>query len=253
MISPGVIKDPAKEGLLPVLPFGAPFDSTRYQHLNHLLIVAAASIGDAKTWINSLLPSWAAVFSLHATKSFGIGEGGLIIFGSKETADKFRSWINFGFNGSRDALALGTNAKLSEIQAAVGLAVMDGWDDEAAEWKLLRMQADKISEHLSLGQFSVIPKGATSPYWIISHSNHRVISRIEVALMDSRIETRRWWSRGCHLMSAFSLASANKVSVQPATEQLGQRYLGLPFSRGMSEIDFRAVGRVLSDCLRVLN
>jgi dTDP-4-amino-4,6-dideoxygalactose transaminase len=250
MIAADVIVDPSSEGLVPVLPFGAPFDSTSYLHLEHVLVDAAASIGSASTWIDTMRSSWAAVFSLHATKSFGIGEGGLIVFGSKEAADKFRPWINFGFHGTRDALSIGTNAKLSEIQAAVGLAVMDSWDDEAADWAQLRTRADAISQDFDLGQFAVIPKGVISPYWIISSSNQNSIPRIESALFESKIATRRWWSKGCHLMPAFSLIEkwGSPSPVAPNTEVLGNRYLGLPFFRGMTDNEFGKIQTILSGC-----
>jgi dTDP-4-amino-4,6-dideoxygalactose transaminase len=73
MISSSVVKNPKTEGLIPVLPFGAPLNSSEYSKLEHVLIDAAASIGGASAWINSIRENWGVVFSLHATKSFGIG------------------------------------------------------------------------------------------------------------------------------------------------------------------------------------
>jgi dTDP-4-amino-4,6-dideoxygalactose transaminase len=190
-------------------------------------------LGGAAAWINDLRESWAAVFSLHATKSFGIGEGGLIAFGSQGMADQFRTWINFGFSGKRESQIIGTNAKLSEIQAAVGLVVMDGWGVEEAEWKTVRFLTDEISEHLGLGQFDIIPEGTLSPYWIISHSDHEVISSIQLACLENKIETRKWWSEGCHRMPAFSKLNTS-LSAYSNTGSVGRRYLGLPFFREMN-------------------
>jgi dTDP-4-amino-4,6-dideoxygalactose transaminase len=64
----------------------------------------------------------AEVFSLHATKVFGIGEGG-VVFAPKELADRVRTVINFGIRP--DGIGPGTNGKLSEYPCAVGLAVLD--------------------------------------------------------------------------------------------------------------------------------
>jgi dTDP-4-amino-4,6-dideoxygalactose transaminase len=240
MISPHVIQDTTKEGIVPVLLFGAGLDAAVYSHLDHVLVDAAASIGGAAAWINDLRDSWAAVFSLHATKSFGIGEGGLVVFGSKEMASEFRAWINFGFSGSRESLRLGTNAKLSEVQAAVGLAVIDNWSVEEAEWRSVRLLADEISENLGLGQFDIIPEGTLSPYWIISHSNHEVILRIQLKCLEKKIETRKWWSDGCHSMPAFSSSHCSKNSFEE-TQRLAKRYLGLPLHRNTS---LQELGRI---------
>jgi dTDP-4-amino-4,6-dideoxygalactose transaminase len=244
MISPGAIKDLKTEGMVPVLPFGAPFRANDFKHIDHLLVDAAASIGGASAWIKDLRESWAAVFSLHGTKSFGIGEGGLIVFGSKEMANSFRTWMNFGFSGSRESVMLGTNAKLSEVQAAVGLAVMDGWGVEEDEWRTVRFLTDEISENLGLGQFEIIPEGTISPYWIISHSDHEVASRIQLACLESKIETRKWWSEGCHSMPAFSELTILQFGY-PNTSFIGRKYLGLPFHREITRSNFERIALIL--------
>lgn len=245
MISPTVITDSKTEGVVPVLAFGAPFHSDAFKHIDHLVVDAAASIGGASSWINQLRQTWAAVFSLHATKSFGIGEGGLIVFGSNDMADEFRSWINFGFSGSRDAQSLGTNAKMSEVQAAVGLAVMDNWGVEESEWNKVRSQTDEISQSLGLGQFDVIPRGTLSPYWIISHSDHEVISRIQLACLENKIETRKWWAEGCHGMPAFTVVSTVGF---PNTDETGSSYLGLPFFRKLSDSAISQIQKIITAC-----
>jgi dTDP-4-amino-4,6-dideoxygalactose transaminase len=244
MISPTVITDSRIEGLVPVLPFGASFHSEAFKHLDQVLVDAAASIGGASTWIKDLKESWAAVFSLHATKSFGIGEGGLIVFGSKEMAEGFRSWMNFGFNGTRDAQRLGTNAKLSEVQASIGLAVMDNWVVEEAAWNQVRSLTDAISDNLGLGGFDVIPKGTLSPYWIISHSDDEVISSIQLACIENKIETRKWWGEGCHQMPAFSELSSS-ISAYSSTEYVGGRYLGLPFFRELTPANLEQISLIV--------
>lgn len=246
MIPSSVVKNLKAEGLVPVLPFGAPFDSSEYSKLDHVLIDAAASIGGAKSWIGSIRENWGVVFSLHATKSFGIGEGGLMVFGSKELADKFRSWINFGFSGTRESLIPATNAKLSEVQAAVGLAVLDDWENEAQEWGRIRDMTDAVSGDLGIGPFDAIPRATISPYWIISHAEHGLIHRIELALEEVGIETRKWWSIGCHEMPAFKQLIDKDFQ---NTKVVGGTYLGLPAFRDMKENEFDSIRTIVTGCL----
>jgi len=65
--------------------------------------------------------------SLHATKPFGVGEGGLVITYDPLLADKARLISNFGSQG-RITQMTGENAKMSEYHAAVGLAQLERWE-----------------------------------------------------------------------------------------------------------------------------
>ena len=62
------------------------------------------------------------VFSFHATKFFNTFEGGAIATNDDQLAHKLRLMKNFGFEGKDNVIHLGTNAKMSEISAAMGLA-----------------------------------------------------------------------------------------------------------------------------------
>lgn len=248
MISPNVITDSKTNGVIPVLPFGAPFEPSAFKHINHLLVDAAASIGGAANWINDLRESWAAVFSLHATKSFGIGEGGLIVFGSKDLANEFRAWINFGFSGSRESLRLGTNAKLSEVQAAVGLAVLDNWEAEEKEWLASRALVNQVNNSLGLEPTLALLRGdeLVGPYWIIFHHEPAVVNQIERHLLDHAIATRKWWSPVAHKMPGFRHLENH---ILRETDFISARYLGLPFFRKLATNELSKIVILLEEVL----
>ena len=62
--------------------------------------------------------------SFHATKLFHTGEGGAIFCKDSELAQKIYYSHNFGHNGPLEFHGLGINGKISELQAAMGLAVL---------------------------------------------------------------------------------------------------------------------------------
>ena len=62
------------------------------------------------------------VFSFHATKIINCFEGGAITTDDDELAAELRHLRNFGFTGLDEVSSIGTNAKMSEIHAAMGLA-----------------------------------------------------------------------------------------------------------------------------------
>ena len=67
------------------------------------------------------------IVSLHATKALGCGEGGFVMSTDKELISRITGRSNFGFMSRREAMSVGTNAKMSEYHAAVGLSALDEW------------------------------------------------------------------------------------------------------------------------------
>ena len=65
----------------------------------------------------------------HATKVVHAFEGGAIVTDDAELAERARLLRNFGFSGYDEVVALGTNAKMSEASAAMGLTSLDSVDD----------------------------------------------------------------------------------------------------------------------------
>ncbi|HET9198650.1 MAG TPA: DegT/DnrJ/EryC1/StrS family aminotransferase, partial [Solirubrobacterales bacterium] len=70
----------------------------------------------------------AAVISFHATKVANAFEGGAVVTADPELAERVARMRNFGFVDEDEVVGLGTNAKLSEAGAAMGLASLDALD-----------------------------------------------------------------------------------------------------------------------------
>ncbi|MBW8872117.1 MAG: aminotransferase class I/II-fold pyridoxal phosphate-dependent enzyme, partial [Leifsonia sp.] len=63
----------------------------------------------------------AEVFSFHATKFFNTFEGGAIVTDDDEVAEQARLMRNFGFAGADNVISAGSNAKMTDVAAAMGL------------------------------------------------------------------------------------------------------------------------------------
>ena len=74
----------------------------------------------------------AEVFSFHATKFFNTFEGGAIVTDDDELAGRARLMRNFGFSGYDNVIYPGTNGKMPEIAAAMGLTNLGTLDDIVA-------------------------------------------------------------------------------------------------------------------------
>jgi dTDP-4-amino-4,6-dideoxygalactose transaminase len=72
------------------------------------------------------------VFSFHATKFFNTFEGGAVVTNNDDLAEKMRLMRNFGFHDYDNVIYPGTNGKMTEISAAMGLTNLESIDDFVA-------------------------------------------------------------------------------------------------------------------------
>ena len=115
--------------IVPYATFGTAIDLDRYawlaeRHRVGVVIDAAASLGtldDDGRGFGTGAP-FTIVYSMHATKTFSVAEGGLIHSGDAARIDQLRSMTNFGFEGGRSATLPGINAKLPEVIALMARA-----------------------------------------------------------------------------------------------------------------------------------
>lgn len=235
----------AFDGTILVAPFGSGFRDDLFDETKNRVIDAAASIAAALPDFRTMPESNIVVFSLHATKVLGIGEGGIVVCGSKDVAERVRQRVNFGFE-DRQSIRFGFNGKMSEFQAAIGHLVMDNWETEKEEWQETRSKVLDIQEQLQL-QPLITPDESITPYWMIDFRDETLRNLVEEEFERAQIQTRRWWGLGCYTMPAYAGISATPL---PHTEDVASRYLGLPFFRGMSDANLNRIAETLSRVIR---
>jgi len=113
--------------ILPVHVYGNPCDVERLQEIAEkydLKVIYDAAHAFGVEYKGQTIGSYgdAAMFSFHATKPFNSIEGGAVVSHSKEVCDKVKHLRNFGIcEEENEEETIGTNAKLSEFHAAMGL------------------------------------------------------------------------------------------------------------------------------------
>ena len=234
-------------GAIITAPFGSETAiGPEWNHAQAIVIDAAAAIGSPPRIASQFSKPWASVFSLHATKLLGIGEGALVVFSSPELADSFRMWTNFGFSGSRLSQIPALNGKMSEVHGAIGRHRLAAWHIERTEWLRSRALVHQIGSELGVNPPFSAPDWL-SPYWIASFPSAQKKIEVQSALSSNGVETRDWWGAGCHAMPAFShIRVADDLAV---TESIASTSLGLPFFRGITDDALKLVGDVLADVL----
>jgi dTDP-4-amino-4,6-dideoxygalactose transaminase len=134
-----------------------------------------------------------SVLSFHATKLFHTIEGGALIIDDEALVRKARYLINFGIEGPESIPALGTNAKMNEFEAAMGLCMLDEID------VILQMRHEvweryyhALSSILTLPRFrdGVTPNYA---YFPVIFENEAQRKRVQYALNKQHIYPRRYF------------------------------------------------------------
>lgn len=175
-----------------------------------------------------------AVFSLHATKTVGVGEGGLVASHDAGLVERVRRLTNFGFEDGVAAVAAG-NAKLSEWHAAVGLA------------QLARARSLWEAKHRLWNAY----RGALSGFTMQAEAPGNLVVRLPVSaervagqLAEEGIETRRWYQPDLTRHPAYErLPRAGELR---ATAALHDRLLGLPFHSRLTDEDVAIVAQALA-------
>jgi dTDP-4-amino-4,6-dideoxygalactose transaminase len=117
---------PQTTAILPVHVYGNPCDVHRIQEIadNYRLKVVYDACHTFGVTVNNepvLNFGDLSVMSFHATKVYNTFEGGAIISHDEKTKRHIDDLKNFGFRGETTVIAPGINAKMSEVQAAMGL------------------------------------------------------------------------------------------------------------------------------------
>jgi dTDP-4-amino-4,6-dideoxygalactose transaminase len=174
----------------------------------------------------------AEVFSFHATKFYNTFEGGAVTTNNDELAEAMRFMRNFGFSSFDNVILPGTNAKLTEICAAMGLVNLDGIDDVIAANR--RNYQAYSAAFAGLHSLSLVAYDEAErnnfQYVILEVGPNCGATRDEIvaALHRQNVLARKYFWPGCHRMQPFRELFPHAGLVLPNTETVANRVLVLP-------------------------
>ena len=232
-----------------ISPFGYPVDPLGWDELAAqtgvpVIIDAAAGFGNQQ-----VSSGVATIFSMHATKAFGAGEGGVVVVSDADAAHHLRRISNFGFQ-DRVAQHAGTNAKLSEWHAAVALAQLARMDDVIRSRR--QVLAGYQEEFAGYSQLAWHPDAFTAavPAFMPVAAPDRDSARALVAgLAAAGIDSRTWFAPALTLHPAFAAAAARRNGPPMLAESLAERIVCLPFHANLTQHDIAYIARTTRDSL----
>lgn len=172
------------------------------------------------------------VLSFHATKFFNTFEGGAVLTNDDELAETMCLMRNFGFSGMDNVIHPGTNGKMIEIVAAMGLVNLDAIDS-VVEANLRNYQAYREGlsglPGISLLTFDESERN-NYQYVVMEVGEECQVTRDQIiqTLHAENILARRYFWPGCHNMKPYKELFPHAGLMLPNTQQVADRVVVLP-------------------------
>lgn len=197
----------------------------------------------------------AAVVSFHATKFLSSFEGGAVVTDDGDLAERIRRMSNFGFAGRDQVDWLGTNAKLSEVHAAMGIAQLEVIDETlAASHHRMELYAHHLRGIPGLRLLTDPPGVISNGQYIVVEVDAPSFGRSRDELVDAleaeNVMARRYFWPCAHRMQPYLSEDPNAGLLLPETERLAGTVIVLPTGTAMSERDIEVVCQLLAQLAR---
>jgi dTDP-4-amino-4,6-dideoxygalactose transaminase len=192
----------------------------------------------------------AEVFSFHATKFVNCGEGGAVVTNDDRLAEKMRLMRNFGFSGLDQVTYIGTNGKMPELSAAMGLTSFESLDDFiAVNERNFRAYAEDLTSIPGLSLMSYDPAERSNFQYALVEIDSQLAGLTRDELVDvlraENVLARRYFYPGCHRMEPYASLFPHASLVLRATETVAGRVLLLPTGTAVGLDEIRDICQIL--------
>jgi dTDP-4-amino-4,6-dideoxygalactose transaminase len=186
------------------------------------------------------------VFSFHATKFLNSFEGGAIVTNNDALAEKIRLMRNFGFSGYDRVTYLGSNGKMTEVCAAMGLTSLESMSN------VVKHNHDNYQAYKTL--LNVLPGIKVIEYDSTKNPNyHYIVVDVDPALSPlnrdelikvlhaENVLARKYFWPGCHRMEPYKSLFPNANLLLPQTEARSAQMMVLPTGKGISKTEIASI------------
>jgi len=260
LIKPGLTK-----AIVPVHVYGNVCDTEGFARLSekygvkiiydaaHAFGVAREKAGGESRWTADCFPSVSigtagdmSMFSFHPTKLFHSCEGGLLVFKDAALQQKLFDLRNFAIHGELLCTDVGTNAKMNELQALMGLECLKRIEDLLA-WrtKIYNAYAEVFNQVKVRGEGEertarLLPHSANRAYVPVLFDSFETRERVYTELKERcNVFSRRYFYP---LLTDFAPYEYAKGSC-PVAEDIARRVLTLPTYYGLPLEDVKDIAR----------
>jgi dTDP-4-amino-4,6-dideoxygalactose transaminase len=192
----------------------------------------------------------AEVYSFHATKFFNTFEGGAIVTNIDELATKIRLMKNFGFQALDKVVHIGTNGKMNEVSAAMGLTSLESMESfMAINLRNYKQYQCALANIPGIALVSYDEHERNNYQYVILDVDETVagVSRDQLVgiLRAENVMTRRYFYPGCHRMEPYRTQYPTASTRLPETERLVHRLLCLPTGTAIGEGEIAQISQII--------
>lgn len=178
--------------------------------------------------------------STHATKLFNTGEGGGLISNSELLIKRFERLRFFGYDSKKIVDDIGTNAKMTEIHAALGLANLKLMQSTLSHRKVLNDLYRRELEQTSKIRFQTVSEGSNYSYFPLIFETHEAMIFTQAKLIENNFMPRRYF-----YPSLNTVPQCGDSSSMPVSESIASRILCIPASNKVSTDDALRISEVV--------
>ena len=242
---------PRTTGIMGVHVWGRPCavdKLTEIAHRHDLKLMYDSAHAFGCSWNGQMIGNFGAaeVFSFHATKFFNTFEGGAVVTNDDELAARIQLMTNFGFKTYDTVAYLGTNGKMSEISAAMGLTGLESFDEFiAANYQNYQTYQQLLSGLAGINMINYDESEKNNYQYIVIEIDEEIThigrDKLNDILHAENILSRRYFYPGCHQMQPYISDFPNAGLELPETEKLTQKVLQLPTGTSVGEKEIHQI------------
>lgn len=192
----------------------------------------------------------AEVFSFHATKCLNTFEGGAIVTNDDDLAARIRLMTNFGFAGTDKVIYIGTNGKMNEVSAAMGLTSLEELPTFIdVNRRHYQAYVQELTGIRGLRPLMYDERERNNYHYVVLEVDEAVTGVSRDNLVDilwaENVRARRYFYPGCHNMEPYRSYFPQSHLWLPETERMAARVLVLPNGAAVTTESIRQIGQII--------
>ncbi len=193
-------------------------------------------------------------FSFYANKTITTGEGGMVLTNDDKLNEKLRRLRNLGFIPQRRFYheELGYNFRMTNIQAAIGLAQLERIDEHVSIKRRIGRLYTELLEHLPYLQLPVERRWAKNVYWmygiVLDEKRGMNAEEFGQRLLEKGVQTRPFFT-GMHEQPAFHKMGLFVGEHYPVAARIAKQGLYLPSGLTLREEEIKEIARTIEKIL----
>lgn len=190
------------------------------------------------------------MYSFHATKLFNCAEGGALACKDEELKNKIDLLRNFGIKNEEEVVEVGINGKMNELQAAMGLAVLEHVEEERKKRAQIKhLYNENLKDIPGIKLMPDFPNVRSSYQYYAIRINEKEFGKsrnfVYKKLKENNIYTRKYFYPLCSNYDCYKSLPSSKPDNLPVAKKVANNVLTLPFYGELSINDAEEICNII--------